>query len=122
MLAVDSEELLSKVGTRIKKQDTHLRALISPRERMVLLWKKDIHTCTSMHKYFGEFVYDIERAAQLLPGLCPIPQGRYANNFLPDYHKINVQNIPFGSLRATEVAFDKDGIISCLVTEVENNS
>ncbi|KAF2903340.1 hypothetical protein ILUMI_02848 [Ignelater luminosus] len=37
MLAVDLEELLSKVGTRIKKQDTHLRASISPRERMVAM-------------------------------------------------------------------------------------
>ncbi|KAF2891900.1 hypothetical protein ILUMI_14273 [Ignelater luminosus] len=35
MLAVDLEELLSKVSTRIKKQDTHLRASISPGERMV---------------------------------------------------------------------------------------
>ncbi|KAF2896396.1 hypothetical protein ILUMI_09779 [Ignelater luminosus] len=44
MLAVDLEELFSKAGTRIKKQDTHLRASISPRERMVVITLRFIAT------------------------------------------------------------------------------
>lgn len=32
------------------------------------------HGCTALHKYLGEFVYDLERGTGLPPGHCPIPR------------------------------------------------
>ncbi|KAF2892333.1 hypothetical protein ILUMI_13840, partial [Ignelater luminosus] len=31
-------------------------------------------SCDAMHKYLGEFVYDVERRIGLIPGACPIPK------------------------------------------------
>ncbi|KAF2885723.1 hypothetical protein ILUMI_20496 [Ignelater luminosus] len=62
MLAVDLEELLSKVGTRIKKQDTHLRASISPRERQKEERKQEV------------FQSKIEDAKQDCGKKIPIPE------------------------------------------------
>ncbi|KAF2899435.1 hypothetical protein ILUMI_06744 [Ignelater luminosus] len=41
----------------------HYRHLFSIREK---------NLCVAFHKYLGEFMYDIERNAQILPGVCPI--------------------------------------------------
>lgn len=38
-----------------------------------LFTAREKNACKAGNIYFGEFLYDIERAAQVIPGTCPLP-------------------------------------------------
>ncbi|KAF2901793.1 hypothetical protein ILUMI_04389, partial [Ignelater luminosus] len=63
--------------------------------------------CNSLHKYMGEFMYDIEAAAGLIRGMCPVREGKYhVHNVELDYEKTTLQTFPFGNLRITMTTHD----------------
>ncbi|KAF2899436.1 hypothetical protein ILUMI_06745 [Ignelater luminosus] len=78
--------------------------------------------CVAIHKYMGEFVYEIERSAQLIPGRCPIPKGVHRIHNVPlNFDRISLQTFPFGKLRFTERAYDKQNrMVLCLIIELDN--
>ncbi|CAH1378857.1 unnamed protein product, partial [Tenebrio molitor] len=45
--------------------------------------------CKITRKYIGPFLHDLEKAAQILPGICPIPKGKYQITDFP----INISNM-----------------------------
>ncbi|KAF2901792.1 hypothetical protein ILUMI_04388, partial [Ignelater luminosus] len=86
---------------------------------------KEKKACDSIHKYMGEFVYDIEAAAGLIRKMCPIPKGRYhVHNLQLNYEKISLQTFPFGNLRITMAIQDDKNRknLSCLEVEIENRN
>ncbi|KAF2897822.1 hypothetical protein ILUMI_08352 [Ignelater luminosus] len=80
-------------------------------------------SCTALHKYLGEFFYDLERNAQLIPGICPLSEGKhYLHNFYVDFNKATtLVNFPFGYLRFKgNMCDNKHKVLTCLVMELEN--
>ncbi|KAF2895433.1 hypothetical protein ILUMI_10742 [Ignelater luminosus] len=73
----------------------------------------------------GEFWYDLERAAQINPGVCPIRAGKYSvHHALLDFKKISLQTFPFGRLRFIFKLIDnKNSLVNlmCLLIKVENH-
>ncbi|KAF2889860.1 hypothetical protein ILUMI_16313 [Ignelater luminosus] len=85
--------------------------------------EKDV--CKAIHKYLGEFSYEIERSAGLVPGLCPIPQGRYhVHDVLLNFDRItmSLEAFPYGDLRFTTVVIDKTNrVVACFIVTVKNS-
>ncbi|KAF2900112.1 hypothetical protein ILUMI_06072, partial [Ignelater luminosus] len=48
-------------------------SIINSRSVLPLFVIREKDFCKAMNKYMGEFWYDIERAGQVPPGVCPIP-------------------------------------------------
>ncbi|KAF2891385.1 hypothetical protein ILUMI_14788 [Ignelater luminosus] len=79
--------------------------------------------CKAANTFLGEFWYDIQRAAQAIPGMCPIPSRRYHIRHLElDFRIISLQTFPFGKLRFfLKPLMNKNSeILCCLLMEVEN--
>ncbi|KAF2895562.1 hypothetical protein ILUMI_10616, partial [Ignelater luminosus] len=104
---------------------THVAVdILTGRQYIHLLFINESKSCLAMHRYMGEFAYDLERRVGLIPGACPIPKGRYyVHDLLLDFDKITtISNFPFGNLRLTAYMYDsrtKD--VCCIRAEIENN-
>ncbi|KAF5287296.1 hypothetical protein FQR65_LT02169 [Abscondita terminalis] len=103
---------------------TLIESSINGRTYTPLFQIRDKSACKTANKYLGEFWYDILRAAQIIPGLCPIPKKRYrASMHYLDYSKISLQTFPFGKLKFGIKVMPNDNpdyVILCNEFYIEN--
>ncbi|XP_045474032.1 uncharacterized protein LOC123680274 [Harmonia axyridis] len=63
--------------------------------------------CNSLHNYMGDFGYDMQKAAGLNPGTCPLPAGEYSIKDHPlDFSKFKFQDVPKGTLKMVDNIID----------------
>ncbi|KAL3268528.1 hypothetical protein HHI36_007637 [Cryptolaemus montrouzieri] len=56
--------------------------------------------CNALHNYMGDFGYDMQKAAGLKPGACPLPPGDYSIKDHPlDFSKFKYRDVPKGTLK-----------------------
>nr|XP_015839282.1 PREDICTED: uncharacterized protein LOC107398696 [Tribolium castaneum] len=79
--------------------------------------------CKLTRRYLGPFMNDLEKAAQILPGTCPIPKGRYhITNYPLNVNKMFLKNvIPYGTLKfVVTMTNSRSGkLLSCYEAEVQ---
>ncbi|KAF2900306.1 hypothetical protein ILUMI_05879 [Ignelater luminosus] len=77
-------------------ENTRLNCMgyLGVRERWVYLFTYEDDFCFVLRAYVGQLFYDMERAAGILPGSCPISQGQNAENFVVESCKFceNITN------------------------------
>ncbi|KAF2891781.1 hypothetical protein ILUMI_14392 [Ignelater luminosus] len=98
--------------------------MLTGKEYLYLFTIRENKTCGALHKYLGEFLYDIERGMGHIPRVCPIPKDTYHLYNLPiDGNKIaTAANFPFGNLRLTVHVLDnKNTEVSCVENVAEHS-
>ncbi|KAF2900305.1 hypothetical protein ILUMI_05878, partial [Ignelater luminosus] len=93
------------------------------RDRWVHLITLEDDFCRMAQMYFGEFWYDLERAAAVLPRTCPIQRGNYhIMNHKLNFAKLKLQTFPFGRLRVTMLMQDKStkNVLCCSIGIIAN--
>ncbi|XP_044754355.1 uncharacterized protein LOC123313506 [Coccinella septempunctata] len=63
--------------------------------------------CNSLHNYMGDFGYDMQKAAGINPGTCPLPAGEYSIKDHPlDFSKFKFRDVPKGTLKMVDNILD----------------
>ncbi|KAF2900307.1 hypothetical protein ILUMI_05880 [Ignelater luminosus] len=94
-------------------------------KRWIRLFHYEDDFCHTFNTYVGQLFYDMERAAGILPGTCPMPKGNYhIVNFTLDYQKLKLQSFPFGKMKYLLECSDKTtkAVTSCLNIVIVNHA
>ncbi|CAH1374836.1 unnamed protein product [Tenebrio molitor] len=64
--------------------------------------------CDAVNKYMGDFMHDIQEAAGLERGVCPVPAGDYKiSDHTLDFQKFKFKKIPDGDFRVQVTLLDQ---------------